>query len=93
MVIVTSATAVIGLIAAYATAPLWMQIATKADVQVVAEELDNERVCRLRADNRRLQIDLREAEDPDYRMLLKDQIEANNRALEELAKDGARCVG
>lgn len=93
MAIIAPIAAVIGLVGGYYALPADWQMATKADVLTVDSRVDNEEVCRLRSDNRRLQIDLKTAGDPAYRSILQDQLDANNRRLEELAKRGARCAG
>lgn len=93
MAIIAPIAAVIGLVGGYYALPASWQMATKADVLEVAGDVENSKVCILRLENRRLQIELETATDPSYRAYLSDQIAANTRQLEELAKRGARCAG
>ncbi len=59
---------------------------------LVDRRMDNEEVCRLRSESRRLQIDIAHASGA-YRVWLQEQIDANIRRLKELAGRGAKCAG
>lgn len=95
---------VVGLAGAYFAAPDSWHNAFMADVRAgdsklseeiiqVREVADNDRVCRLREENRRLDIDMQNTTNVRYKALLQAQFDANVEHLKRLAAKGALCAG